>query len=266
MPSRYQVTILVHSPGVGRCSSSPTSALSSVDLPAFTLPAIATRSGSSRRSRSASSDAAVRRCRRYTRTASWSRPRTSSSSGGRRDITGRRCREQRPAPDREVRGCGPALPRRRPSAAHGSTRQLGPLAALCTRRSSSDRALRPRGELVAELALDVVNRVAGVLADLEGELVGVLAMGVLRLTAPLRERVLLVAVRLSAEQQTRHDADGVDQRQPDHLAEHAEHEDASVRAAQRVHARPEAASRFELDVGRRRHGLQHLCRVRDVEL
>src|SRR3954470_21292972 len=53
MPSRYQVTIFVHSPASVGASSSPTSALSNVDLPAFTLPAIATRNGSSMRSTTA---------------------------------------------------------------------------------------------------------------------------------------------------------------------------------------------------------------------
>ena len=49
--SRYQVTTRVHSPASVGAISSPTSALSSVDLPAFTFPAIATRSGSSNRAR-----------------------------------------------------------------------------------------------------------------------------------------------------------------------------------------------------------------------
>src|SRR3954453_22003333 len=44
--SRYQVTTRVHSPASVGAISSPTSALSRVDLPALTLPAIATRSGS----------------------------------------------------------------------------------------------------------------------------------------------------------------------------------------------------------------------------
>ena len=48
-PSRYQVTTRVHSPASVAASRSPTSALSSVDLPALTRPAIATRSGSSSR-------------------------------------------------------------------------------------------------------------------------------------------------------------------------------------------------------------------------
>ncbi len=49
--SMYQVTIRVHSPASVGAIDSPTSALSSVDLPAFTLPAMATRSGSSNRAR-----------------------------------------------------------------------------------------------------------------------------------------------------------------------------------------------------------------------
>ena len=55
IPSRYQVTIFVHSPASVGASSSPTRALSNVDLPAFTFPAMATRSGSSRRARSPAS-------------------------------------------------------------------------------------------------------------------------------------------------------------------------------------------------------------------
>ena len=47
----YQVTTRVHSPASVGAISSPTSALSSVDFPALTLPAMATRSGSSKRSR-----------------------------------------------------------------------------------------------------------------------------------------------------------------------------------------------------------------------
>ena len=46
----YQVTTRVHSPASVGASSSPTSALSSVDFPAFTRPTIATRNGSPRRS------------------------------------------------------------------------------------------------------------------------------------------------------------------------------------------------------------------------
>jgi len=50
-PSWYQVTTRVHSPASVGAISSPTRALSSVDLPALTLPAMATRSGSSKRAR-----------------------------------------------------------------------------------------------------------------------------------------------------------------------------------------------------------------------
>ena len=49
--SMYQVTIRVHSPASVGAIDSPTSALSRVDLPAFTFPAMATRSGSSNRAR-----------------------------------------------------------------------------------------------------------------------------------------------------------------------------------------------------------------------
>ena len=47
--ARYHVTVFVHSPASVAASSAPTRAFNSVDLPAFTFPAIATRSGSSRR-------------------------------------------------------------------------------------------------------------------------------------------------------------------------------------------------------------------------
>ena len=53
VPSWYQVTIVVHSPASVGASRSPTSAFSSVLLPAFTFPAMATRRGSSRRADSA---------------------------------------------------------------------------------------------------------------------------------------------------------------------------------------------------------------------
>ena len=56
-PYRYQVTTRVHSPASVGASRSPTSALSSVDLPAFTRPTSATRSGSSSRARWARSRA-----------------------------------------------------------------------------------------------------------------------------------------------------------------------------------------------------------------
>jgi hypothetical protein len=49
--SMYQVTMRVHSPASVGAIDSPTSALSNVDLPALTLPAMATRSGSSKRAR-----------------------------------------------------------------------------------------------------------------------------------------------------------------------------------------------------------------------
>src|SRR5438309_344017 len=77
------------------------------------------------------------------------------------------------------------------------------------------------GELIAQLALDAPHGVARVLADFERELVGVLPMRVLCLRATLRERaVLLVAIRLTAEDDAGYDADRVDEREPDHLAEH----------------------------------------------
>ena len=50
-PRTYQVTIWVHSPASVGASSSLTRALSMVDLPAFTRPAIATRSGPASRAR-----------------------------------------------------------------------------------------------------------------------------------------------------------------------------------------------------------------------
>ena len=50
---RYQVITLVHSPASVGASSSPTSAFSSVDFPAFSLPAMASRNGSSIRTRAA---------------------------------------------------------------------------------------------------------------------------------------------------------------------------------------------------------------------
>ena len=46
---RYHVTTRVHSPASVGAISSPSSALSRVDLPAFTIPATASRSGSDRR-------------------------------------------------------------------------------------------------------------------------------------------------------------------------------------------------------------------------
>ena len=58
-PCRYQVTTRVHSPASVGAIRSPTSALSSVDLPALTRPARATRSGSSSRSCSARTRAAA---------------------------------------------------------------------------------------------------------------------------------------------------------------------------------------------------------------
>ena len=49
VPCSYQLTNCVHSPASVGAMRSPTSALTSVDLPAFTRPAIATRSGPCRR-------------------------------------------------------------------------------------------------------------------------------------------------------------------------------------------------------------------------
>src|SRR4051812_18244907 len=79
MPSRYHVTIFVHSPASVGASSSPTSALSNVDLPALTLPAIATRNGSSIRSTTAVSVASCG-VPAYAWAADVSRSRTWTSS------------------------------------------------------------------------------------------------------------------------------------------------------------------------------------------
>ena len=80
VPSRYQVTTRVHSPASVGATCSPTSALSSVDLPAFTLPAIATRSGSSSRRSWSCSHRAVSGWWRYASIASSSTRRAESAS------------------------------------------------------------------------------------------------------------------------------------------------------------------------------------------
>ena len=79
-PSTYHVTTRVHSPASVAAIASPTSALSSVDLPAFTLPASASRSGSSSRSRWCCSHRSDAGRSRYTATPCWSTVRTVSRS------------------------------------------------------------------------------------------------------------------------------------------------------------------------------------------
>ena len=73
-------TMRVHSPASVGASSSPTRALSSVDLPALTLPAMATRSGSSSRSSTAWSRWSAAGMAAYSCVAWVSRARTESSS------------------------------------------------------------------------------------------------------------------------------------------------------------------------------------------
>src|SRR5437899_12475395 len=194
MPSRYHVTIFVHSPASVGASSSPTSACSSVDFPAFTFPAMATRNGSSSRARSASSRAAYGESA-YTEAPRASSPRTSSSNVGRLDTSALGAREAgieghhlvAQTPDAHELG----LDVRQPLGA-GLRVHLHRLLRLVQRLGRrSVQLLGPRRELVAQLALDAAHRVSGVLADLEGQLVGVLAMGVLRLRPPLPQGPVL---------------------------------------------------------------------------
>ena len=97
---RYQVTIRVHSPASVAASRSPTRALRSVDLPALTRPAMATRSGSSRRRTTA-----------VDRRLDWSVP-----SATRTRLVG-------DAPDLDARSPGP-VDMRRARASDGRSTQL----------------------------------------------------------------------------------------------------------------------------------------------
>ena len=95
---RYHVTMRVHSPASVAARRSPTRALRSVDLPALTRPAMATRSGSSSRRTVASTVAA------------WSVPSATrrASSAMRRTSTAR-SPEPSAIPRRHLVGEGPAV-------------------------------------------------------------------------------------------------------------------------------------------------------------
>ena len=104
-PAWYQVTIWVHSPASVGASSSPSSALSRVDLPALTLPAIASRSGPVSRSPISASwrvgIGPVARARPLAAAPSSGDDQSSSSTGRRSTIASparrRRCRPASPS-------------------------------------------------------------------------------------------------------------------------------------------------------------------------
>ena len=91
-----------------------------------------------------------------------------------------------------------------------------------------------RGEVVAQVALHGTQPVAGVLRDLEGDVVDVAAHRGLRLVLPACDLLLaLVADRLAAHEDRSTEAERVDRRgEADERPEHAEHQHARVAAAQ----------------------------------
>src|SRR4051794_28915873 len=173
MPSRYHVTIFVHSPASVGASSSPTSALSSVDLPAFTLPAIATRNGSSMRPTTAVSVAscgvpAYAFAADVNRSQTWTRSVWRSATGTVRDrrVEGEHLGAQSPDASElsvDVRqALGPVL-------------LAGGHRLLCLQQRLGRRAVQllcARREVVAQLALELADRVARLLRHRERKLVG----------------------------------------------------------------------------------------------
>src|SRR4051812_49858977 len=139
----------VHSPASVAASSSPTRALSRVDLPALTLPAIATRNGSSRRRRARTSRGSrVSASARSSRTRTWSRRFTVS----------RRQSFEAAALLGQLGGAGLAL----------VGRQLGDLADRGGgRRGAALDRLGAGGELVAQEPLGAAGRLAAGPAGME---------------------------------------------------------------------------------------------------
>ena len=110
--------------------------------------------------------------------------------------------------------------------------------------------LGPGGEVVAHPALDAAQRVAGVLPDHEADLVGVLAVRLAGLAAAHRELPLLLALqRRPAHEQADDDRRRVGHGQAGHAAEHAEHEQAAVAAAEGGQALGADAHLAHVDVG-----------------
>ena len=168
----YQVTSLVHSPASVGASSSPTRALSSVDLPALTLPAIASRSGPESRapasaswSRDAGSSARSRATLTSSRTAAVSGSSADEPRSLARSAVAHALRSSRPRA--EPARSRPA--RRSASSAARRSRSCGPRVrgALGRRQRPLRRGVqdaRPGLELVAQLPAGAAQRVEAVLA------------------------------------------------------------------------------------------------------
>ena len=163
--------------GVGGASRSPTSALSSVDFPAFTRPAMATRSGpveprpdrvdlgGERRVRPGRAGGEVAELR------TWSTAVSAGVRSSRRRPRPSAARWTSVGRSRSIR-CGA------PRVAAPRVRGLARVAAPAGLRRVGVRALQlgdPFGELVADRTLDVAERLADLVADLELHVVGELA-------------------------------------------------------------------------------------------
>src|SRR5215207_6848875 len=164
-PSAYQVRILVHSPASVGASSSPSRALSSVDLPALTLPAMASRRGPCSRERASASRprapsslacAAARSSRAEMDSTRLSATRTRQfPSGGSHPVQAAVLRLELLAADPQVVGVEGARP------PDGLQRLPG-------------RAVHQHGpglEVVPELSLGAAQTVAGLLVHDERDLV-----------------------------------------------------------------------------------------------
>lgn len=121
--------------------------------------------------------------------------------------------------------------------------------------------------MVAEDPLDDPQPVAGLLADLETDVVGERADGDLRLGAALENLGLLVVpVGLGAEQQPGADGHRVDQRHADHRRDEPEHQHTAVRAAHADQQLLGDTDSAAVEFGEFGDGVENAGEVRDVDV
>ena len=293
VPWRYQVMTLVHSPASVGAISSPMIAFRSVDLPAFTMPAIATRSGSSSRLACSSSRRSASGSSRYRSAAASSSPRASSSTRTVTPEPSRRCaRARRPAASVGLSGTAVEMGVECRADRVDRTGALGervdalevaaqgrhPVVAF--RRVHRGRLLGrehrvgertvvlvgDRGEVVARGALHDPQAIPQLLADLEDDLVDLAADERLRLVATSQQAGLgVVLVGLAPDHRARGERERIDDGHPDDAGDDADHQHAAVRAlepdVELLHgAEPARVERRDIA-----DGVEHVAGVVDVD-
>ncbi len=121
--------------------------------------------------------------------------------------------------------------------------------------------------MIAEDSLDDPQPVAGFLADLEADVVGERAHRDLRLGAAFEDlRLLVIPVRLGAQEQSGAHGHRVDERHADHRRDESEHQHTAVRTAhadQQLLGETDSAA---VEFGELGHGIEHTGQIGDVDV